>query len=288
MRRRLHDLAQARPKPRKASVTRGLGASGTGVAEGRMFDSGAAVIGHGPGLSRPDRGANEATNLPPIQPPEPPNPYSIPPAQAVGLSAHGDWSLPAPPAPDSRPGPGSAFQSARSFSMDRTATAVPRAPVPSHDGVDHGSMARTRPLPNPGLSEADADDEARWIRERDAAPKSPVPEPRIRTGTPDPSHGEPRAEPMSSQGAKGKFSHDVFDRMGAGMATVRAFDLGELEIEQRFDAIEQSLGTPQQPPPRRAPMQKPEALDAGALARELAIMAAEGPVTRSQAPLTHR
>jgi hypothetical protein len=150
--------------------------------------------------------------------------------------------------------------------------------------VDHGSTAQTRPLPNPGLSEADADDEARWIRERDAEPKSPEPEPRIRTGTPDASYGEPRAEPMSSQGAKGNFSHDVFDRMGAGMATVRAFDLGELEIEQRFDAIEQSLGTPQQPAPGHAPMQKPDALDAGALARELAIMAAEGPVTRSQAP----
>ncbi|MEQ8403457.1 MAG: hypothetical protein RKE49_00055 [Oceanicaulis sp.] len=213
----------------------------------RQCDTGAPVRADGPGLERAQRD---------------PRPAPARPAMAFSADGLSDWGLPEPAPAEPAPAAGFSRAAARSFAMDRPAAVKP-APAP----------------PRPALSDDDAAQEARWIAERVSPQAEPV-NPEIRTGRPAP---EPDAAESAGE-AGPSASHAVFDRMGRGMAQARAFELGELEIERRFDTLEQSLALAASAPAPAPAARKPARLDDAALARELAAMAAEAPdITRAPA-----
>lgn len=84
-------------------------------------------------------------------------------------------------------------------------------------------------------------------------------------------------------------SHDVFDQMGLGMRYANSFDLGNINLNERFKRIEQDLepattarsqrtASPMTPSPFVDPYANPMSLDEFDLVAELAEISAEKPI----------
>ncbi len=169
-------------------------------------------------------------------------PLSWSPTAAVGS--------PPPPAQQRPVTPGRPAPTAAQTPPQPTASCPPPAPVPEVPQAEGGDGQASAPARTASSGDFTARQLQGLIRDDDlladiqsilggAAPTGPAPPPA--PATPPPAAAVPQPAlpaPAPPAPAEGSNEHEIFDRIAQNMRYATAYDLGALELQQRFDQFD--------------------------------------------------